>query len=415
LQLRLKAFTENRILYLAALVSMFVIVTGSYRLTAKYIIPVYKGEITFIHDFSFYQTAAQNFLNNPESMYPENISQKEIGFLYPPPSIIIFLPFAGLTLPLAYSIFLFISLIFLFAAVFISLKTAEVLIKKSLNNRTKLLIYIISIGNAPVYMNFQSSQVGTIIIFLIALFIYFLVKKKYLQAALALSSGILLKIYPLFLIPGALFKTSRKKFITGLISSILLIILISLFFIPVDLYSKYFFEIIPAISNFVEMNTYNQSLTAVIIRFTDLYQGGWGMTEVPIFIKAVNNILFLILLAYAAYKTIKAEDMQKRVVFILIIMSAIPVFSNFGWGHLYILAIPLLVHYLFHYPVSGLIIFLLFAIDIPDSIFHKLDSFLLSNLFHARFLIGVLTITLFYFFHSASPVLKSSLSSSRTV
>jgi hypothetical protein len=395
LRFNLKA-SADKYLYSAAGISTVVIITAVLTLLIKYIIPVYSGEITFIHDFSFYKTAAERFLLDPYSLYLTD-NPLELSFIYPPPAVLLFTFFAGTNLPTAFTLFIIISAAFLIAAVYIFIRTVELIIEKPLDRRTKFLIYLIAIGNAPVYMNFQSSQVGTVLIFLISLFIYFIVKRKYIPAALALAGGVLFKLYPVFLFFAG-FRKDGIRFLIFFIGSVATVTALSLFLVPLEVYEDYFFNIIPQISSNIELNTYNQSLSAVVLRLTDLYTGGWGMAEIPAALQYTNNIFFLLVLGFLGYKIFKSVSVKEIILNTIVISAIIPVFTVFGWGHLYILTIPLLVFTLFHHRSSlAFISLLMFAIEIPESLVYAVNIPELHHLFYARFLIGTILLLSIFF------------------
>jgi len=384
--------SHDRNLYFIAGISLLVFITGIYILSTKYIIPVFNNEITFIHDFSFYKAAAERFINDPSDIYNATDLQQELSYLYPPPAVLIFLPFAGNELASSYLVFLVTSFLFLVAAVFILIRTAELILKSPLTNNQKIIIYIISAGNTPVYMNFQSSQIGTILIFIVALFLYLIIKQKYFPAGIILSLGVLIKIYPVFLILTGYGKGTAKKFLSGFILSLILIPLLSLTLMPVSVYNEFIFHILPGLASYTELNAYNQSLIPVILRFFSNTDGGWLLVEIPLYLKLINYFFLLTLIVYTGYKLLKTKQPEEISLYSLIILAAIPVFSTFGWGHLYILALPIIMLYVFMNKDKARIIplFLVFAVDIPDAVFSSLNIPFNSwfyQVFQARFLL----------------------------
>ena len=76
---------------LAAL-SVMLIPASLVWTTARVYVPVITGEMWFVTDFSFYYEAAERFLRDPLSLYPD-----PFGFMYPPPSVVLFLPLLSWT------------------------------------------------------------------------------------------------------------------------------------------------------------------------------------------------------------------------------------------------------------------------------------------------------------------------------
>jgi hypothetical protein len=201
-----------------------------------------------------------------------------------------------------------------------------------------------------------------------------------------------------------------RKFTFYLVIILLVINLFTLLLIPPEVYAHYINVTLHGITANTELNTYNQSLTASVLRFTGLYQGGWGITEIPLALKVINSALFIFFVIFAGFKIFRTESTEQRLIYTMMILAVVPVFSPLGWGHLYILSMPLLIYLIFKHRNNVLIflVFLCFAADIPDSMFSSLQSDFPSKLFSMRFMLGVFVMIGFVFFHDK---LKDSPSS----
>ena len=240
--------TTNRgkvLIFFLLLLSVFAIRTISLTLRSD------------LQDYSYYLKAAQNLLSgqDPYFTYPTQV--------YPPASLLLFIPLSLLPPDLSKLLWTTISLISLFLA--LNIFSGYALKKDS--NVFATIFFLISLQTFPVKYALAQGQVNFLVFLGYACIFHFLSQKKLHLTGLILSLIVILKVNPLLLIPYLILTKNTKSlpvFLLGLLSLNLYIDL--LFPHPLN---KSFLQSLVNMSTNYSGYYYNTSLAGLFIRLTN--------------------------------------------------------------------------------------------------------------------------------------------------
>ncbi len=265
------------------------------------------------------------------------------GYLYPPPSILVFMPLVLAEKPEAFAIF---SILALLAAV------VSIAIWLSLLQRYRLVVLarsewvaliMLACVTAPVFIN-RGGQVGT---FLLALCVFGVAfgngRWGWVGGAL-LALGGWIKIYPGLLVFAMPLRKDWPRAASGFIAASIAIPFLSLIVIPIEMYRQYFSTLLPAMSGRAIINIDNQSFAAVWLRLQDTGfdpRTSFAALPIPNAISAAFVIGALSIMAAFFWRTRNSEAALLPVT--AVIMALIGPLAPLGWGHSYTFMLPLLV------------------------------------------------------------------------
>lgn len=321
--------------------SLVAIPVGVVWTGARVYLPVATGEMPFITDFSFYYEAAERFLQDPLTLYPD-----PFGFMYPPLSVLLFLPL--IVLPVPVSFFATAAGIAVLAVVCIelTLRLYEEGRGERIGTPLRVSLLLIGLATAPVFHNLKYGQVNVFVLAVGLLFLWLLQKDRPLLAALVLSVGFWLKLYPLALALLGLRRGWIKGGALGLFLGLVVPPLVLLPVVPAELYRQYAFDLIPYWAGVTNMHALNQSIAGVLTHVQHPVTDYLISTDTPIvaLAKAASVVVTVALLGglYGAY-------FLRRVRFDVVgvaILAVLPVISALGWEHTYVLALPLYLYVL---------------------------------------------------------------------
>ncbi len=199
---------------------------------------------------SFY-TASVSVFNLGESPYnPERLgslmdsNEYVYPYLYPPPSLLFFFPLSALTYADARHIVLIVNqLLFLFLIWAIPLSLFRARPKHDFAVIALCIVY--SLTFYPVVVTLEHGQVNILLLVFFILFWIFARKEKPVLAAFFLALAILLKTYPIILIP-LLLLTRRWRESLYTILWLGLAVIISLFILPNAVWQDWLVNIFPS-------------------------------------------------------------------------------------------------------------------------------------------------------------------------
>jgi hypothetical protein len=175
-------------------------------------------------------------------------------------------------------------------------------------------------------------------------FLWLLQKDRPFAAALVLSVGFWLKLYPLALALLGLRRGWIRGGTLGLAVGLVVVPVVLLPVVPAELYRQYAFDLVPYWAEVTNMHALNQSITGVLERMalplTDYLRS--HDTPIGAVTHTVNVAATVGLLGalYGAY-------FLRRVRFDLVgvgVLAVLPVISALGWEHTYVLALPLYLY-----------------------------------------------------------------------
>lgn len=161
------------------------------------------GDGSWFCDFEFYYNAAMVYVDG-ESMYINT------GYLYPPLTILMFIPFSYLPFGQAFLLFSILNFILLILTVLIISKILFFYNVRLSYTQIFVLIFAIFL-TYPVSITFTHGQINILILFLTTCFYYTLfINKNITCASLLLSIATIVKIWPFILISLNIFTKNAK-------------------------------------------------------------------------------------------------------------------------------------------------------------------------------------------------------------
>lgn len=388
----------QKILLILSICSVFIIVFNYTWTYQKAIYQTLNGNPR--GDFVHYNDAYNNWLNAHNSIYNSNFEQLSPRYIYPPPSLLLILPCCIFGIVPSYFIITALNII---AYIFSIALLFKIISKDKINSPKidKTMIFIILLALAPLVQNIKSGQINAIILLFSILSIFYAQKEKPHLSSLFLIIGFWFKFYPIILLPFLVNKKNYKSYLTYSLIYILGIPLILLPFIPLDLYKIYFFNLFPRISDILIIGSFNQSLSAFLMRLSlpvSSYSS-WEYLVIPTGIKLINIITMISVFGLLFYLNIK-KMMNKNLIFGFL-LSFSCIFSPVGWEYTYTMATLLIFIVLINYPnfpIIGKILVLILLISflipkLPDGMieysFNKFP-YILNVIFYNRFIISLI-------------------------
>ena len=274
---------------------------------------------------------------------------------YPPFVFILMSPFEILSYFGAEKIWTLLSIIFLIGSVYLIFKINN----EKMFSRIGLLISALLFAfYFPIKFSLGMGQINFLILFLVMLSIHFLNKNKNYVSGIFLSLSIMIKFFPLFLLPYLIILKKWKILFSFIFLSI--IILLFTFIINPDINIYFYKNVLPTLLGGWKTDYYNQSLSGFLGR-----QMSIG------FIRELLRISISLILVLISFLVILKNNSQKTTVINLscsLLITLTLLINNFSWQHHFVwLIFPFITIFYFiknkkldwsHYFVLGLSFFL---------------------------------------------------------
>jgi alpha-1,2-mannosyltransferase len=271
-------------------------------------------------DFRVYFEAAINTLQYGD---PYSTTDPNMSYLYPPLTIILFLPLTVFSVTSAEKIWLVLSILLFILSLWILFKFLRI----SWRSYEGLAYSICCLVFFPFKFTLGMGQINMVILFFLILFLYFYEKQKTLSG-LFLTVAIFIKISPLLFL-GELFLRKQWNILFGVVVTALCLSIMSLFMFPLPT-AYYISSILPSISQAWPTAYYNQSLTGFLGRL-------------PVMAYMLIIARSLIVLGVLVITSVIVKKYEKERNQLLVLSSIFPVLliiSSFSWQHHFILLIP---------------------------------------------------------------------------
>jgi hypothetical protein len=327
-------------------------------------------KVSFEDDFHYYWQGARRFLGDPMSLYTASSMADLRGFLYPPPSVTLFLPFAILPAVAAGLLFRALSIAALVASVLMLL---EILRDEGvvIGPRDRVLTVLLALAAAPAFANTLYGQVNTFILLDCIAFRWLLDRRRPVAAGVLLALGVWIKVYPLFCLVWVLLSegASRevRRAVVAFAVTLAAVPLVCSPFVPLPLYVVYFTDMLPATADRTFVHVLNQSLLGMVARAGGPIERAFDWRDcflpvtTPLWAQCVNGALAM-LCVYGLTRWSRMRGLLFRPIGYVCALSLIPVFSPLGWSYVYVMALPaLLVALLVARPRALLVNILLLA------------------------------------------------------
>ena len=322
-----------------------------HNIVVDYIRPIRAGTFGFVADFQFFYEGAQRFMENPMLLYEGNTrdgfllidAQGRIDYGYPPPAVLLFVPFALVSKAVAYAGFMLFSIL-VTVVCFVLLKRLHDWDKERI--RWGIVWWVaaaFTFAAGMTYVTYVFGQVNTVVLLVCLMYIGCVMDGRYVLAGFLLGAGFWLKFYPLFLLALAPFERRPLRLLAASALGIVLIPLALQPIMPLELYRHYFSEVYPGLSAQTAPHVYNQSVIGWLTRFIEarsMYYN-WGPLLVDARVKAFNLVALAAIFGWimAGYR----RHREKKLLHYACILAAAPMVVTYGWGGTYMLALPLII------------------------------------------------------------------------
>ena len=326
------------LLRILACASAVLLIYEAWTLIGSVLRPLLGNPAILQTDFHYYYEAAQRFSRDRAGLY--SFSDDVIaGFAYPPPAIV---PFIWLSRwPLGTALLALTILSYLMIAVatqqwFKYLRERGHIIDRP----TMIAVTMIVFAAGPTYMNAVFGQVNAFVLASAVAFVR-LAPIAAVEAGVALALGTWLKIYPAYLILVGLWDRSTWRAIGCAAIAAVAIAILFLPILPLQAYRD-FIHVLDLRGDKTAIHVANQSLVAFIERFRFPageflnWTGHESITVSPL-VRAAGA-LAAIGGALALWKRDASSELKAAS-----LMALIAVIAPLGWGHVYVVALPLVI------------------------------------------------------------------------
>jgi hypothetical protein len=385
------------LLWILACASVVLLINEAATLIGSVLRPLIANPQIIQTDFHYYYQAAARFSASGRDLYA--LTDDVIaGFAYPPPAIVPFIWLAKAPLGTALLAFTITSYLVLFG----SLQQWIGYLKRNgfaVDRRSVIAIMLIAFGLGPTYMNALFGQVNAFVLGTAVAFVC-LAPTATFEAATLLALGIWLKVYPIVLAAIAIWDRRTRRALAWSVVALLAIGVLAMAMVPYREFEIFFRDVLPARADKTAIHIVNQSLLAFLERFkypTALFVNWTGheAVRVSLALRVVN----------AGFAAIAIAVMWQRRSFVALnaasLIALIAVIAPLGWGHTYVMVLPLVVYQLIAMTTASLntaiaIFVCVLAFMIPAGRQLPIDwaPDWLENVVYSRYLIATIALML---------------------
>ena len=381
-----------------------VLVAGLLHLALSIYGPALAHPEARVIDFSYYYDPAARVLDEPEVLYREALGREGTGFAYPPPAIVFFLPFTLLPMPVAFLLMALGIVVCTVAAVLLALRLYEGGVGERVPTGLQGTLVLVTLATAPVLQNLRFGQVNVFVLVLGLLFLHLLARDRPLAAAVVLSLGFWLKLYPLALAPLGLGRGRTPRLVTGFALGLVGLPLVLLPLLPPHLYAEFFLDLFPAKGSTTQADALNQALPIVFERLLHPAEVFFQHDPIPLHPVVKGLATVSVLGFFGGLALAYLTGRLRREVAGVAMLAMLPVASVLGWEHTYALALPLVLFAVLLAQrrgrgarwLTGAGLFVLMVPKPPRAVMEAILAEAprsLSDLLYARFLFVVLALT----------------------
>jgi hypothetical protein len=341
---------------------------------------------------------AQLYSDQENEGTPILLLNRNVFHPYPPPASLFFRIFSLLSFKYAYAIWSLCIYGLIISALLIFTKSLE---KESRGNKSTIWFpFLLCISAAPSSLDASFGNVNSLVLLLCVVYIWLFNNKKLTCAGLVLSAAFWLKLYPALLIL-TLIKTDKKiSLIGGFSAGVVLVFILSLFFIPMQVFKEFFLEIVPAYSGQTITHVFNQSLLPAILRLFSSTRMcfTYDYILIPAALRIVTSVLIIILLI--VYCLLNWKYRTPSTIFFAGLCNFIPLITPIGWGYTFVMLYPSYIILYNRGIMKGKIQTLLYIFcwcGMTTPCYHRIDQYnipdLIKLIYYSRYTISAILIT----------------------
>jgi len=327
------------LLWVLACASVLLLAYEAWTLLVLVLRPLLSNPNAIQTDFHYYYDAARRFTADRQRLY--QLSDDVIaGFAYPPPAIVPFMWLARWPLGTALLAWTIISYLMILVA---SQQWLKYLRANGyvIDRNTAIAAGLVAFAIGPTYMNAIFGQVNAFVLASAVAFVR-LAPVAAMEAGILLALGTWLKIYPAFLAVIGLWDRRTWKAIAWTIAFGIVIALVLLPVVSLPTYRIFLFDVLARRIDKTAIQITNQSLVAFIERFRfapDFYTYWTGQEAVTVStLGAAINLAFAAIAA-VLLAIVRIPQEHKAAA----LMALIAVIAPLGWGHTYVMVLPLVM------------------------------------------------------------------------
>lgn len=341
---------SDTVLILTAILFLLLFVRNIYILEFEKVIPLFSNHDHFVLDFEYFYKMGIQSITSPARLYcdPDNegtavlLLKRNVFHPYPPPAALLFRMFS--ILPFAYSYAVWSMLIYIVIVITFYLYVNCLHEERFQGESGMWFPLVLCISAAPAFLDSSFGNVNSLLLLLCVVYAWLFKGKKYVRAGVVLSFAFWLKLYPAVLLL-TIFKTGEKrKLIGSFMAGISGVFIISLFFIPIEVFKEFFLEITPAYSGQTITHVFNQSLTPALLRLfrgsTDIFFS-YDHMVIPLEFRIVTYVVIVSALIVFWYITLKYKASSTCIIAGL--CNLIPLITPIGWGYTFVMLYPSLI------------------------------------------------------------------------
>lgn len=298
-------------------------------------------------DFLAYRSAAERFVSDPGDLYLAREYRYFIGWLYPPPAVLLFVPFLSVPFLTGQTLFT------LFGCVCLALGHVVLwrfLIGRGVKARPSdlALFVLLGVASGPAFNSAQWAQVPGLVLLSAALCVYWADRGRPVLSGLALAVGVWIKLYPALLLVYLLARRETRG--SGLwgVGWIVGLPLLAAPWVPPDLYITCFGEVLPSVGGQIPWMVGSQSVLSFLER-ASVAPEIWHLAEGRTPLTGGHRVLVAGLALAAsvwAWRLARSVDASRARLAALLLLAVLAPLSPLGWKHAYVLTTPLMAFFL---------------------------------------------------------------------
>jgi hypothetical protein len=216
----------------------------------------------------------------------------------------------------------------------------------AMDARTAVAAGLVALSLAPTYSNAVFGQVNAFVLLSAVGFVTIGPTRPALGGAL-LAAGVWLKIYPVLMVAAGLWNRSAWPRIAFAGVAAVAVVLAALPVVPAGAYLAYWSEVLPARFDTTALHITNQSLIAFIERFAVpperfLHWTGEQAIQSGAVVRGVNWLFGVAAVALLWRRAVRGPRLE-AVDSAAGLIALAAVISPLGWGHTFVLVLPLVV------------------------------------------------------------------------
>jgi hypothetical protein len=263
---------------------------------------------------------------------------------------------------------------------------------------TRTAILLIVIASGPVYTNAIFGQVNAFVLLSAVIFVT-MADVAPIGAGVSLAAGTLLKIYPILAAAMVLWNRRAARALLWTAIAGIAIVIVLLPIVPLSAYRS-FIEVLSARIDKTALHVTNQSLLGFLERFRvapELFLNWTGHEAVAVgpLLRGINTWVLVCGLGFLWKRidTLKHSPVASAAG----LMALVAVSAPLGWGHTYVMVLPLVIVQLIHMrdaaPFTAVVIFLcVLALMVPAARHLPIDGLpgWMQNVVYSRYLLATL-------------------------